>query len=166
MNSEKLYRRRLPKFEVYCKMADPLAFVAWLLANRDERAFREHGDAFELSDSRFVAEYRLSKDAVRWICDRSIQCVKQCRRCLWNERCVRCDSTLLVGSKARLQATSLAIDQSTVSGVLTEVTDAILLHLLPWIRFPQNAEKKAIVEKCFRASGMSGIIGKLQIIVQ
>lgn len=52
----------------------------------------------------------------------------------------------------------LPIDRSMVSRVLMEVMNANLLQLLPWIPFPQNAEK-AIVERGFHASGMSGIIG-------
>lgn len=42
---------------------------ALLVTQRADRVFREHRDAFLLSDDRFVANYRLTKGATRWLCE-------------------------------------------------------------------------------------------------
>lgn len=119
-----------------------MVFAVLLLANRDIFYFSEHCRTLELSDARFFVEYRLRKDPVRWLCEELRPAHQgyreQCTECASIGRFACCalggcdyQETVAIGQNH-------SVEQSNLSPVITEVTDAILEHLLNWICFPQS----------------------------
>ncbi|KAM7313454.1 hypothetical protein ISCGN_003318 [Ixodes scapularis] len=56
-----------------------LTYAYLLLGSPADRVFRDHWDAFETSDARFVAEYRLTKGVTHWLCDQLRGKLQRCR---------------------------------------------------------------------------------------
>lgn len=146
-----------------------LGYAAWLLASRQRRVFREHRDAFELSDTQFVGHYRLTKAAVRWLCDElrpALQRRRQTVNTMSVEQRVLCALRLYAAGGFQGTVASdehLAVHQTTVSTAVKEVTDAIIATLASqWLRFPQTDEEKSEVKRGFSRRGqISGVIGEL-----
>lgn len=145
-----------------------LTYGALLLRSQTERVFRDHRDAFDVSDARFVGEYRLTKGVARWLCD-ELRGDLQRRRD--GPHALSVEQQVLVALRfyaaGGFQGTvasdeNIAVHQCTVSRVLHDVTSVIVDRLGPsWLSFPQAAAEKEAAEKKFsKLCKFSGVIGK------
>ncbi|CAN7944837.1 unnamed protein product, partial [Ixodes hexagonus] len=135
------------------KMAT-LTYASLLLRPSTERVFRDHRDAFDMSDARFVREYLLTKGVTRWLCDElrgRLQRRREGPHVLTVEQQVL--AALRLYAAGGFQATvgsdeNISVHQCTISRVLVDVTDAIVDCLgASWLIFPQTQEEKAATKK-------------------
>ncbi|KAG0414179.1 hypothetical protein HPB47_008679 [Ixodes persulcatus] len=114
-----------------------LTYGALLLRSPTERVFRDHRDAFDVSEARFVGEYRLTKGAARWLCDELRGKLQRRRE---GPLVLTVENQVLLALRfyaaGGFQGTvasdeNSAVHQCTVSHVLHEVTNAIIDHLGP-----------------------------------
>lgn len=146
-----------------------MCYAAWLIGNRENRVFREHRDAFDLTDAQFVANYRLTKAAARWLCDELRPALQRKRgtvHTLSIEQRVLCALRFFAAGGFQGTVASdehLAVHQTTVSTAVKEVTAAIIATLSSeWLRFPQTeAERAAVKSEFLRIGKINGVIGKL-----
>ncbi|KAG0444299.1 hypothetical protein HPB47_013953 [Ixodes persulcatus] len=140
---------------------------ALLVSQRADRVFREHRDAFLLSDDRFVANYRLTKGATRWLCEQlrpDLQPDRTTVRVITVEQQVLCALRFYAAGGFQGTVASdehLAVHQSTVSRALHAVTTAIVERLANrWIRFPATEEEKTRAKEGYwRVGKISGVVG-------
>ena len=131
-----------------------LTYASLLLGSPADRVFRDHRDAFETSDARFVGEYRLTKGVTRWLCDQlrgKLQRRREGPRVLTVEQQVL--AALRFYAAGGFQGTvrsdeNIRVHQCSVSRVLVDVTNAIIDCLgSKWLCFQQTQAEKALTKK-------------------
>lgn len=145
-----------------------LAYASLVLGSPADRVFRDHRDAFETSDARFVGEYRLTKGVTRWLCDQLRGKLQRCREgpcVLTVEQEVL--AALRFYAAGGFQGTvrsdeNIGVHQCSVSRVLGDVTNAIIDCLgSKWLCFQQTQAEKALTKrKFFERCKFSGVIDK------
>ncbi|KAM7283832.1 hypothetical protein ISCGN_000937 [Ixodes scapularis] len=144
-----------------------LTYASLLLGSPADRAFRDHRNAFETSDARFVGEYRLTKVVTRWLCDQLRG--KLQRRpegpCVLTVEPVLAALRFYAAGGFRGTVGSdenIGVHQCSVSRVLGDVTNAIIDCLRSnWLCFQQTqAEKVLTKRKFFERCKFSGVIDK------
>lgn len=145
-----------------------LTYASLLLGSPADRVFRDHRDAFETSDARFVGEYRLTKGVTRWLCDQlrgKLQRRREGPRVLTVEQQVL--AALRFYAAGGFQGTvgsdeNIGVHQCSVSRVLGDVTNAIIDCLgSKWLCFQQTQAEKALTKrKFFERCKFSGVIDK------
>lgn len=153
-----------------------VALIDWEL---EQRVYRLHRDAFLLSADAFRRQYRLTKELVRWLCERLRGELTRVRRntatALTVELQVLCALRFFAtGSFQGMVATDehLATSQSSVSRCIRAVAQAIVDCLgEEWIVFPQTRAAVAATKAAFarmddRFDGCVGCVDGTLIAIQ
>uniref|UniRef100_A0A6B0UTK6 Putative nuclease harbi1-like protein n=1 Tax=Ixodes ricinus TaxID=34613 RepID=A0A6B0UTK6_IXORI len=133
-----------------------LTYAYLLLGSPADRVFRDHRDAVETSDARFLGEYRLAKGVTRWLCD---QLRGKLQRCREGPRVLTVEQHVLAALRfyaARgFQGTvgsdeNNGVHQCSVSRVLADVTNANIDCLgSKWLCYQQTQAEKALTKRKF-----------------
>ncbi|XP_064461550.1 putative nuclease HARBI1 [Ornithodoros turicata] len=154
-------------------MADLYLFLADQGVCEEERSrvFRRHRDAFSaLTEEQFSAKFRLSKDAVREVCDavsRDLQKPQQ-----WRSTTLTVEQRVLMalrfyGTGAFLSNIAEEDDFLTskrpVSEAIHSVSTAIIRNLAPrYLKFPVSPEERLKIKQDFyEIAGMPGCVGAI-----
>ncbi|XP_064483854.1 putative nuclease HARBI1 isoform X1 [Ornithodoros turicata] len=152
-------------------MAEVYAFFEDVGVREDEitRVFRSNSDAFTvLSDDAFIRHFRLSKEAVREVCDAVREDLKRPQQ--WRSTTLTVEQRVLMalrfyGTGAFLGNIAHEEYFTTTKGPVSEslhaVSLAVIKHLAPkYLRFPQTPEEKLAVKRGFYdVAGLPGCLG-------
>ncbi|RVE41269.1 hypothetical protein evm_014081 [Chilo suppressalis] len=135
------------------------------LRNKHRRT-RQMNDPFDLEDSDFIKEYRLSPDLIRNLCDELEPILKTNPR-RSNDLSIETKVLTAVylyahGSYQKPTGNAQNVAQQTVSAVLAEVTAAInnIIIRNKYIKFPQTpAQRNANKLRFYNKFGFPGVIG-------
>ncbi|XP_064472416.1 putative nuclease HARBI1 [Ornithodoros turicata] len=152
-------------------MAELYAFFEDVGVREDEitGVFRSNSDAFTvLSDDAFIRHFRLSKEAVREVCDAVREDLKRPQQ--WRSTTLTVEQRVLMalrfyGTGAFLGNIAHEEYFTTTKGPVSEslhaVSLAVIKHLAPkYLRFPQTPEEKLAVKRGFYdVAGLPGCLG-------
>uniref|UniRef100_A0A147BDK9 Putative nuclease harbi1-like protein n=1 Tax=Ixodes ricinus TaxID=34613 RepID=A0A147BDK9_IXORI len=148
-----------------------LTYASLLLGSPADRVFRDHRDAFETSDARFVGVYRLTKGVTRWLCQLCDQLRGKLQRRREGPRVLTVAQQVLAALRfyaaGGFQGTvgsdeNIGVHQCSVSRLLLDDIDATIDCLgSKWLCFQQTQAEKALTKwKFFERCKFSGVIDK------